>query len=329
MLETFTKKTQVLRVILNSARFGRLVLLYVAIFSCLAGCTITRSGDAITIETDKQRLEEKLCAGLYELEQSFHNGSGRAQTTYYQLVTGRKFDNYIDFSAAERARLRDYLSNRTERRNSYINRLELAERNRMSSLDSELAHATTLESFMHTEKFRNKYTETRKRIEKEFEILDAKVGIQPFAHSNISPITKELLAPISGASLKNIHQHHVGQIGPETCWAASLQTAFQYLGYPYTQGEILATFRDSCPRKHLKSATLNQILFAASKRYSNGKGVWLGKFPSKEYVTVDLGELSKQFLGVHFDYQVTTGKPVVSVQETSTFNVNGHQFGQC
>lgn len=301
----------------------------------LSACSMRRSGDQVTIETNKQYLEEQLCAGMYEIEQPLFNGSGEESTTYYQLATGKKFNDAIEFIRAEGDRHIAYIRDRSDGRREYLRQkheADLKKLNSKNNAERDEAQKRALD-YLFAPISGSENDERWQALERELAEFDHARGFEPFVESSKEPISWNRQAPELVSDLGEVSRFHAVQSSPDTCWAASLETAFRYLGYPYTEKQLVDTLRFSCRRKRSRTASLNQMLFAASNLYANGKGgVWLGKFPSKQYMTVDLGELSRDLLGVHFDFNSTYGtphpqQPAVSSQDRANFNVGSHQFG--
>ncbi|PRO73500.1 hypothetical protein C6Y40_11335 [Alteromonas alba] len=78
-----------------------------------------------------------------------------------------------------------------------------------------------------------------------------------------------------------IEQYYAFQASEDTCWSASLETAFRYAGLEFTQEQFRDALGSSCPDSGNRAATANQILFAASEAHASGAGLWLGKIPRR------------------------------------------------
>lgn len=110
---------------------------------------------------------------------------------------------------------------------------------------------------------------------------------------------KSFHSPLYKKSLNNISDYFVPQSDPNICWAAALETAFRYIGKQYNQDEFVAALKKRCSAKLSKTASVNQMFFAATDRHLIDGGKWIGKFSTRNSVTFDIGEFLKAFSPIY------------------------------
>lgn len=278
---------------MKSVPLIRTIALFFIVAPFLIACATSQDGSIVTFELKKAHIEERLCLGMYEVEYPFSNGTGYASEEYYQLADGRRFDTfeggilnaYKAFSEAESERHLKYLNLTHKKFKSMINNHDNSSPNATQILLDYFSSDSSL-------KFDSK---------KYFELLPKKLGMKPFVHSSKELIRKNYHAPLDSRILKNISNHFVPQSDPNICWAAALETAFRYIGKQYKQEEFVSALKNQCAAKLSKTASVNQMFFAATKMHLSNGGRWIGKFPKRNYVAVDFKELLKAFSPFYFD----------------------------
>lgn len=213
---------------------------------------------------------------MYEVEYQLSNGSGYASQKFYQLADGKRFSSYEAFSQAEFNRYREYLDLVSENFSRSIKQ------------NDESAHNIVLLFVEYLSNISNKDSKEN------YEFL-SKLGMKPFVRSDRKLISENYQAPIHKRSLRDISRYFVPQSDPNICWAASLETAFRYIGNQYKQEEFVSALKERCSAKLSKTASVNQMFFAATGRHLSDGGRWIGKFPARHYATVNFGELLKAF----------------------------------
>lgn len=250
------------------------ILVFIAV-ALLTSCSTSWKSSSATFEMNKAYIEERLCLGIYEVEYQLKNGSGYASQEFYQLADGRRFSSHEAFSQAELDRYAEYL--------------DLVYKNFRKSIeqDNDPAH--------HIVRLSAYFSITSKEDSKEHREFLSKLGMKPFVRSEHKLIRENHLAPINKRTLKNISGHFVPQSDPNICWAAALETAFRYTGSQYKQEEFVSALKKRCSAKLSKTASVNQMFFAATDRHLSDGGRWIGKFPTRHYATVNFGDLLNTF----------------------------------
>lgn len=254
-------------------RIIKILFLIAVVF--LTGCSTSWKGNSATFEMNKAYIEERLCLGMYEVEYQLKNGSGYASQEFYQLADGRRFSSYEAFSQAELNRYTEYLD------------LVFKNFSRSIEQDNDPTHRIVRLSAY--------FSDTSKKDSKEHHEFLSKLGMKPFVRSERKSIRENHLAPIDKRTLKNISSYFVPQSDPDICWAAALETAFRYIGNQYNQEEFVSALKKRCSAKLSKTASVNQMFFAATDRHLNDGGRWIGKFPARHYATVNFGDLLNAF----------------------------------
>lgn len=145
---------------------------------------------------------------------------------------------------------------------------------------------------------------------------------------------KSFHSPLHKKSLNNISDYFVPQSDPNICWAAALETAFRYIGKQYNQDEFVAALKKRCSAKLSKTASVNQMFFAATDRHLIDGGKWIGKFSTRNSVTFDIGEFLKAFSPIYIsNYHGLpghnwTGSPPSRSYSSSYLTVPGIQISQ-
>lgn len=255
-------------------RRSRILLFIVAVL--LTSCSTSWKGSSVTLEINKNYIEERLCLGMYEVEYQLTNGSGYATQEYYQLADGRRFSSFEAFNQAESNRHNEYLG------------LVFKNFSRSIEQNDDPAHSIAHLSSIY-------FLNTSKKDSKEHHEFLSKLGMKPFVRSERKSIRENHLAPIDKRTLKNISSYFVSQSDPHICWAAALETAFRYTGSQYKQEEFVSALKKRCSAKLSKTASVNQMFFAATDRHLSDGGRWIGKFPARHYATVNFGDLLKAF----------------------------------
>lgn len=278
-----------------------------SILTLLSSCTTGTRGDSFTLESNKKYLEEKLCLGLFEVQQPLRNGSGMATSSYYMQPDGSKYYDFKDFLDAEHTRHNRYTD---EFFKAYKKSLYNSEVNKLNSLDFLMMQMWDYSKIIEDENPRN-YLDS----------LAESIGMEPYKDASSDLITKTHLAPITTVELKNIERYYAAQSNQNICWAASLETASRYKGYNFTQNNFLSALKNTCKAKLSNTATVNQIFFAASDTIlgEDEKGFWIGNFPSKQKLSFDFDRLISSFLNK--DYKST-----LLNQKTPTAPINGFIF---
>lgn len=255
-------------------RRSRILLFIVAVL--LTSCSTSWKGSSVTLEINKNYIEERLCLGMYEVDYQLTNGSGYVTQEYYQLADGRRFSSLEAFNQAERNRYKEYL--------------DLVYKNFRRSIEQNEDPAQSIARLSSIY-----FLNTSKKDSKEHHEFLSKLGMKPFVRSERKSIRENHLAPIDKRTLKNISSYFVSQSDPHFCWAAALETAFRYSGSQYKQEEFVSALKKRCSAKLSKTASVNQMFFAATDRHLSDGGRWIGKFPARHYATVNFGDLLKAF----------------------------------
>ncbi|SNX61243.1 hypothetical protein SAMN06296273_2694 [Nitrosomonas ureae] len=255
-------------------RRSRVLLFIVAVL--LTSCSTSWKGSSVTLEINKNYIEERLCLGMYEVDYQLTNGSGYVTQEYYQLADGRRFSSLEAFNQAERNRYKEYL--------------DLVYKNFRRSIEQNEDPAQSIARLSSIY-----FLNTSKKDSKEHHEFLSKLGMKPFVRSELKSIRENHLAPIDKRTLKNISSYFVSQSDPHFCWAAALETAFRYSGSQYKQEEFVSALKKRCSAKLSKTASVNQMFFAATDRHLSDGGRWIGKFPARHYATVNFGDLLKAF----------------------------------
>lgn len=108
---------------------------------------------------------------------------------------------------------------------------------------------------------------------------------------------------------ENVEKNYVAQSSPENCWAASLETAFKAVNINYSQKRFLDALNKHCPISLSDSATLNQVIFAATDVHLTDGGKWIGQFKEKG-LDIDFGDLFNMLnlipgINAHFEIQTS------------------------
>ena len=261
-------------------RISRRIFLGIVVLY-LAGCTGIWRGDSVTLELNKNYIERRLCLGLYEVEYPFLNGSGYASEEYFQAGDGKKFNSYNELIAYDSYRHKMWLRAYERAIVAHSNRPKNIEEFNVSKdgFDTLLSNDFDIDSYMNN--------------------FIKKIGMEPFKYSPRKVVRKKHLSPLKSLSLDNIESYYAPQKNKDVCWAASLETAFNYIGIKYKQEEFVSALKARCSTKLSKSATVNQMFFAATDRHINSGGRWISKFPKRSYTVIDFGELLKSFSPFH------------------------------
>lgn len=275
---------------LSNIVMAKVLLITVAIF--LTSCSTSWNDGAVTLELKKNSIEERLCFGMYEVEYQLSNGSGYASQEFYQLADGGRF--YTHESGGLNA-YRAFNQAELERRSKYH---DLILKNFESTVND---HGNSIPNAMHL--LLNFYSNNSYSNFGSKEYLDSlskQLGMAPFVPSSKELISKNHHAPIDSRVLKNISNYFVPQSDPSICWAAALETAFRYIGKQYKQEDFVLALKNRCAAKLSKTASVNQMFFAATDMHLNDGGRWIGKFPKRNYAVVDFKELLKAFSPFYF-----------------------------
>ncbi len=288
-------------------RYRESISLLAILITLLSACSTTQQGDSIVFELNKNQIEENLCLGMYEVEYQLSNGSGYATREYYQLADGRKFLTE-PYPPLDEKPASAFIQAELQRKNTYLTTLIKHLANNEDAL-AELARENKNNPDNWGGFSRTISDELEKKIawlilsdrDETYAKFASKVGMRPFIPSNKKIITKSFQAPIFTRELKDISKYFVSQSDPNICWAASLETAFRYIGKQYKQTDFVSALKNRCLAKLSKTASVNQMFFAATEKHLTDGGKWIGKFPNRNYAVVDFGELSKVFSPIYFN----------------------------
>lgn len=261
----------------------------------LVSCSATRNGDVVNLRFDKQSIEEKLCLGIYDIQYHLRNGDGAAVEVYYQSLDGKRFSNYESLQAYDGERLRIHYQKQTESRNERL-------RADLHRFEESLKNKSW-------EEFDNILFSFHSGDHSFFDDEPPEIGLleeDDFEWSSMDAIAKPLLLETHSIVLQGIEKYYVQQANPQVCWAASLETAFRYIGKPYQQQEFTNALQSQCSLKTSERATVNQMFFAATDRHLNSGGQWISNFQKQPVMSIDFGELAKRFSPFWFDNHQST-----------------------
>lgn len=262
------------------------VLLYILITSFLTACSISQKVGVVTLELNKDHVEENLCQGVYEVEYKLQNGSGYALQEYYQLADGRKFNANTEGEIA-------FLQAETKRYTEHLDNIVTLYKKKFYKNDGSAPDIMQVAQRM-TNVITNDLS-LNSSNEEAFEWFSNELGMKEFVHSRKKFISNIHQTPIDSRALKNIANHFVPQSDPNICWAASLETTFKYVGKQYKQEEFVSALKEKCPAKLSNTASVNQMLFAVTDRHLSNDGRWMGEFSMENYADIGLGKLLRAF----------------------------------